>query len=307
MGEDGGTGGRRSILALFAAILAVLFVVVAVAEGLGDPGIPSGDVALVEGIPDGGGEISEARFEHALVLMSAQRREGSVPEPGAPGYDEVKEAAFDTLLDNVWTEAVAAEWGLQASSEDVAAKLRYVKAQSFSSQADFMSFRRELHLSLADVEEQLELEILNERIGKRLAAQAPRPSAGEIAVGLEEEEPVPEGAAARKAAEEQIEVRLKRELESRYVAGSTANLDATWASRTFCAAGYVTEHCANSRPYEHPPLGLAVCPEADPSGRVPPACPAPVAQSVPAMPGSVTPLEPQGEPLPQRPRPAGKG
>ena len=45
--------------------------------------------------------------------------------------------------------------------------------------------------------------------------------------------------------------------------------------------------------------------EADPKGGLPKACPAPVTQAAPALPGSVTLLKPQGERLPQRPRPRG--
>jgi hypothetical protein len=73
--------------------------------------------------------------------------------------------------------------------------------------------------------------------------------------------------------------------------------------RTFCASDYVVERCANFERSPHPSAAPAGCYEANPKGGLPEACPAPVFQAIPALPGTVTPLEPQGKALPQRPLP----
>ena len=65
------------------------------------------------------------------------------------------------------------------------------------------------------------------------------------------------------------------------------------------------ERCSNFKGDGHPASAPPGCYEADPKGGLPKACPAPVAQVAPALPGSVTLLKPQGERLPQRPRPGG--
>lgn len=79
--------------------------------------------------------------------------------------------------------------------------------------------------------------------------------------------------------------------------------EAKWTSRTHCAAGFEVEGCDNYRA-GHPPNAPSACYEADPkAGIAAPACPAPVAQVVPAAPGTVSILAPGGIALPQRPVP----
>jgi parvulin-like peptidyl-prolyl isomerase len=78
-----------------------------------------------------------------------------------------------------------------------------------------------------------------------------------------------------------------------------------WQSRTFCAADYLTDRCANFGGSGHPANAPPGCYEAKPRGGIPPACPAPVTPLAPALPGSVSLLSPQGTRLPQRPTPAG--
>jgi foldase protein PrsA len=100
----------------------------------------------------------------------------------------------------------------------------------------------------------------------------------------------------------QIEETLKGEKQQAYLGEFASDFQTRWVSRTYCASGYVTEKCANftgdGRPANAPPA----CYEADPKT---PAteCPAPVTPISPALPGSVTPQKPEGEPFPQRPLP----
>jgi hypothetical protein len=84
-----------------------------------------------------------------------------------------------------------------------------------------------------------------------------------------------------------------------------ATYSSKWQARTFCASGYVIERCANYKPSGHPTSAPPGCYEANPKGGIPDACPAPVQQVAPALPGTVSILVPKGQPLPQRPQPEG--
>lgn len=102
----------------------------------------------------------------------------------------------------------------------------------------------------------------------------------------------------------QIKSQLTQQVQQTFFSEFVRNYTIKWESRTFCAPGFQIEgRCANARP-GHPSTAPPGCYEADPKT---PAteCPAPVIQTKPALPGSVTVLKPQGEPLAQRPRPEG--
>jgi parvulin-like peptidyl-prolyl isomerase len=117
----------------------------------------------------------------------------------------------------------------------------------------------------------------------------------------------PETVQELNAVEGQIESQLSQQLEQEDFTAFIADYNNRWVSRTFCASDYVTERCSNYESDGHPSTAPAACYEADPDGGRPEACPAPVFQLVPAQPGSVTPLAPQGKPLAQRPTPPGGG
>ena len=66
-------GAQRFGLVLFAVVFVALFVVFAVAEGLGAPSVPSGDIALVTNVPSELGHISEADYKKSLAQQEASR------------------------------------------------------------------------------------------------------------------------------------------------------------------------------------------------------------------------------------------
>jgi hypothetical protein len=105
----------------------------------------------------------------------------------------------------------------------------------------------------------------------------------------------------------EIKTQLTQQVTQEAFSEFVAEWQSKWSSRTFCADGYEIERCANYPPakrVEKEREQYKSCYEADPKE---PAkeCPAPVAQTKPALPGSVTILKPGGEPLPQGPRPVG--
>lgn len=105
----------------------------------------------------------------------------------------------------------------------------------------------------------------------------------------------------------QIQSSLAQRTEQDFFSAFVAAYNLEWAARTFCAEDYMTERCANFEGNGRPPTTPPACYEADPDGGRPEACPAPVFQAIPALPGTITPLEPRGKPLAQRPVPVGGG
>jgi len=394
---------RRLGLLVFGGIFVVLFAVVAIAEGLGDPSVPSGDVALVEDVPADTGEVTEAEFGHALELAAKQGGEKKVPKPGEPKYDELKETALNSLFEAIWLQGVAEEWGIEVTNAEVAKELKKVKKESFKSEAEFQKFLQESGYTPADIDERVKLQVLSKQLQEELKEKAPTPSQSEIEAyyeavkstqftqkpsrdirlivnkdrkkaeeaeaavakdnsatnwekvakkysedpttkenggeqkGVQEgvlEEPLnetvfdtpegviegpiktqrgytvvevvtatPETVQELKAVESQIESTLAQRLEQEYFTGFVSTFSNDWTRRTFCAPDYLNQRCANFEDDGRPATAPEGCYEADPKGGLPKACPAPVSQLVPAMPGTITPLEPKGKPLPQRPRP----
>jgi len=394
---------RRLGLILFGAAFLVLFLVVAISEGVGDPSIPSGDAVLVENTPGDIGEVSKADVAHAIETTTAQAGEKKPPKPGDPKYEEVKEEAEKILLEGIWIQGVADEWGIEATDQEVAKKLKEIKKESFKSEAEFQKFLKESHYTPADIDTRVRIQILSEELQEQLKEKAPKPtqdetedyyeaakatqftqkpsrdvrlilnkdekkaqeafdavssdnsaknwseaakkysedpttkSSGGLRKEVQEgtlEEPVdaaifaategrvegpveapggsyvfevvnstPESTQELKAVGSQIQATLAQRLEQEYFANFVATFSNEWTSRTFCAPGYVVERCANFETDGHPSSAPPACYEENPKGGLPEACPAPVFQLIPALPGSVTPLEPRGKPLAQRPVP----
>lgn len=403
-GQGRASGHQRLALLLFGTALALLFIGFAVAQGIGTPSVPSGDVALVQGVPDEFAAVSEAAFDHAMEQQVAQAKLKSPPAAGGKRYEEMKEAALGELLDQIWIKGEAEELGIEATPEQVEEKLAEVKKQSFPAKGSYQQFLEESKFTKADVDDRLELQILTGAIQKQVNGEAPKPSSSEVKdyyerekttqftekesadvrvilnkdkakveaakkslagdssqaawkatakkyssdptssakggliEGVTEEflkEPVKKaifGAAVGELVgplkfegnyvlvevvklneakakplgevEAQIEETLGHEKQEEFFKGFIRQYQTKWASRTYCADGFVDNRCANNRPSGHPKDAPPACYEADPKAPAN-ACPAPVTPISPALPGTVSEQNPQGEPLPQRPVPAG--
>jgi foldase protein PrsA len=413
-GKGGGGAGRRPSdpaavrrlgLLVFGVAFVALFVIVALADGVGHPSVPSGDVALIESAPSGKGDITTADFEHGLEQAAVQAGQKKVPKPGEKQYDELKETALNGLLEPVWVEGLAAELGISVTEKEVEEELKKLKKENFKTEAEYQKFLKEAHYTTEDVLQKVKLQTLSTEIQKTLKENVSQPSKSEIenyyeaakatqftqkasrdirvvvnkdknkaeealaklskddtaknwekvakelsedtaskeAGGLKRavteeslEEPLaadvfgtpegqvtgpiktkqgytvfeventtPEEVQELKTVESQIKGTLAQRAEQEYFTVFVADFNQKWKGRTYCASGYVTERCANFKGSGHPSTAPEGCYEAHPKGGFPEACPAPVFQLIPALPGTVTPLEPTGKPLAQRPQPAG--
>lgn len=395
---------RRFALLAFGIALTVLFSVVAAVEGIGQPDIPPGAAAIVEGVPGGAGTITEAELRRGLDQYATF---DGKEDPREGRYSYYREQALETLLEGAWTRGTAEELGISITPEEVAGEVRRLRTEAFDDEAEYREYLTESKLTQADVEEQVEIRLLGEAVSEQSAEDPPKPSEREIeeyyeaavstrftetsvrdvrvitsnrmkdviaargalkedssarswtriakrysidpannsngglvtglAAGAAEE---PLNAAMFSAPKGQIEGPVKGragrvyifevvraspervqpldevrdqivsalELQAREEASteSTAEYDDTWISRTFCAPRLAIEECANFEGDGHPADAPTACYESNPKGGRPEACPAPVAQLTPALPGSVTPVEPRGKPLAQRPQPPGR-
>lgn len=409
-GQRSKSAGRQRLgLVSFGVLFIALFAIVAVSEGVGDPSIPSGHVALVEDVPSEVGEISDEQFDRALLQAAVQAGLKVAPKEGDKKYEEVKEAALGELLDSVWLQGQAEEMGIEVTDKQIATELAQIKKQNFKTEAAFKEFLEESKYTTEDVDKRVRLQILSTQIQQRLTSEAPVVGEGQIedyyeaakstqftqpasrdvrvivnkdaqkieeakaalekddspknwkavakkftedtftkatgglqagvtaesgrfpanveeaifaATVLQVEGPVkapetgaiyvfqvekttPEKVQELKEVKSQISTQLTQSAQQESFTEFVNAYQTKWTERTFCAEGFVIERCSNYKGSGRPESAPPACYEENPKGGPPKDCPAPVLATQPALPGSVSILTPEGERLPQRPRPVG--
>lgn len=177
----GRAAARRLGLLVFGAAFVVLFAIVAIAEGIGGPSLPSGAIAYVEGAPGDTGEVTQTEFEHALEQAAAQAGVNKTPKPGEPQYDELEETALNALFEAIWLRGFAEEKGIPApSKKEVNKEFKKLKDESFQSPKEYRDFLKEAKFTRKDVRERVELQILSTNLQTQLTEEIPKPSQGEI-------------------------------------------------------------------------------------------------------------------------------
>ena len=173
-------GLQRLALLGFAALFILLFVIFAIAQGIGHPSVPSGDVAVVEDAPDGLSPVSEAQFRHALVQASAEDKVTPVPKPGDDKYEAEQEKALGNVLDAIWIQGQAEEMGISVTPKEIAEELKKLKEKAFKTEQQYKEFLKEAHFTEADVNTRVTIQILSEQIQNQVTEEAPIPSNSEI-------------------------------------------------------------------------------------------------------------------------------
>jgi parvulin-like peptidyl-prolyl isomerase len=404
--RDRAAGRQRLGLILFGVLFVLLFIGFAVAQGIGSPSVPSGDVAKVEDVPDEIASVSQKEFDHVLEQQIAQAKLKKTPARDSKKFEELKEAALGELLDQIWIRGQAEELGITVTDKQVEEELAQIKKQSFPGKGAFEKFLKESKFTEEDVNDRVELQVLSTAVQEQVNGEAPAPSSSEVsdyydaekATQFTEEEsrdvrliinkdkakveaakkelekdnspaswkkvapkyssdptskskgglqegiteeflkgelkeaifgsatgelkgPVkfetnwilvevaklnPAKVKALPEVKAQIEETLKGEKQQAFFAEFVSDYQTTWKMRTICADGYVIERCSNFTASGRPANAAPACYEADPKA---PAteCPAPVTPISPALPGTITPQKPKGEPFPQRPQPESAG
>jgi len=158
------SGARKFGLIVFGAILVVLFAGIAIAQGLGNPNVPSGDIAYVEDVPDGLGNITKERYDRAFEQTWKRGGLQSAPKEGDAQYDQVKEAAINDLLDQAWLTGEAAELGVKATDREIQSELATIKKDQFPSPKAFKDFLKESGFTMEEVRDRVRLQVLSRKI-----------------------------------------------------------------------------------------------------------------------------------------------
>ncbi len=171
---------QRFGLLVFGVALVVLFAGIAIADGIGHPSVPAGDVALVQDVPSDIGNITKADYDKSVVQTAARAGLKSIPQPGDKQYEDLKKAAMGDLLDTVWIQGQAAEMGVTVTQEQISAQLAQIKKQNFKTDAAYQNFLKTSHFTQADVDERVKLQLLSQDIQQRVAKGVPKPSSSQI-------------------------------------------------------------------------------------------------------------------------------
>ena len=141
----------RTIRKAAPALIAALAIGTGLA-GCGDGGadLPEGIVAQV-----GDASIRATELDRALEQRTAQAEQtgATVPEPGTAGYDQLRQQALDTLVQQHIVDFEARKCGepCKVTKEDVAERLAQVKERNFrGSEERFTTFLRDSKLTVAD-------------------------------------------------------------------------------------------------------------------------------------------------------------
>ena len=230
--KGGLSGGQRLGLILFAVVFIALFVVFAVAQGLGAPSIPSGDIALVTGVPSDLGHISEADYKKSLQQQEGQSGVKKAPKEGSKKAEELHTAAVGELLNTAWIFGEGEELGIKITPKEVETELAKVKKESFkNSEKEFQKFLTESHFTEEDVNQRLELQILSTKIQEKITKEAPPITEAQLKAKYEEEE----ATAYTKKPTRDVRVVVnenKKEVEAAQKALEADNSEASWKKVT---------------------------------------------------------------------------
>lgn len=179
-GRDRAAGRQRLALIAFALVFILLFVGFAIAQGLGSPSVPSGDVAKVQDVPDEIGAISEAEFDRAMERAVAGAKLKKPPAPGSKKYEELKESSLKELLEAAWIRGEAEEMGIKTTPKQVEEELAAIKKQSFPTKGSYQKFLKESKFTEEDVNDVVEVKVLSTAIQEQVNSEAPAPSSSEV-------------------------------------------------------------------------------------------------------------------------------
>lgn len=176
-----GAGLQRLALIIFGALFIVLFVVIAVADGIGKPSVPEGDVLLVEDVPAAIGEVSETEFRRAMLQQAAAGGLKKLPKDGSTKFEELREATMGELINAAWLFGAAEELGVKSpTAKKMEEELEKIKEQNFPTAAAYKEFLETSKLTQEDVDKRVELQILSAAISEKIQGGTGVPSSSEI-------------------------------------------------------------------------------------------------------------------------------
>lgn len=150
------------------------------AQGLGSPSVPSGDVVKVQDVPDELATVSQKDFDRAFAQQVQAAKLKKRPAEGSKKFDEVKEATLTELIEGIWLRGQAEEMGITITDKQVEEELAQIKKSSFPTPGSYNKFLKESGLSQEDVDDRVELQVVINAIQEKVNSEAPAPTASEI-------------------------------------------------------------------------------------------------------------------------------
>ncbi|MGA7396703.1 MAG: peptidyl-prolyl cis-trans isomerase, partial [Solirubrobacterales bacterium] len=158
-------GARKFGLVLFGAILVIVFAGIAIANGgVSQPSVPSGDIAQVEEVPDGLGDISQDDFDRTFTQTWKRGGLEAAPKPGDAQYEQVRTASINDLLDQAWLTGEAAEIGVSATDREVDDEFATIRKDQFQNDAAYEKFLKDSGFTEDEVMSRVKLQVLSRKI-----------------------------------------------------------------------------------------------------------------------------------------------
>lgn len=177
---------KRLVAIVLAVVLVIAIALVAATSGLGRPGVPSGDVAFVAAVDDGG--ISQEEFDAALSQTAAQLGLPEAPPPEDQQYEQVFQQTMQQLIQARWVRGEAAERGIEVSPDEVQTELDRAKEENFKTDKEFQQFLKQSNFTDEDVSRQLELNLLSQQLQEAVLPSPDQqdPEAAAAAYGVDD-------------------------------------------------------------------------------------------------------------------------
>jgi parvulin-like peptidyl-prolyl isomerase len=230
-GRRGSRTGQRFGLILFAVVFVALFVVFAVAEGLGAKSVPSGDIAVISSAPEGLGNVSEAEYKASYARQETQAGLKKAPKAGSKKAEELHKASIEELLSKVWIFGEGEELGIKVTPKEIETQVAKVKKESFKTEKAFQEFLKEQNLNEEEVNDLIELQIIQTKIQEKVPKEAPAVTKAEIEEYYEAEK------ATQYTKKPSRDIRVvvnenKKEVEAAQKALEADNSEASWKKVT---------------------------------------------------------------------------
>jgi len=171
-------------------LLVIAVVIAAATSGIGHANVPSGDVAKVDRdditVTAGpttlidNGAISQEAFDASLKQAALRQGVKTVPQPGDPQYDQLRDQALGDLLDIAWITGEAKDQGVEVSDREVQQAFQQTKQQNFKTEAEYQKFLKTSGFTQDDVNLRVKLQKLSEKIQTKLSSGASDVSDSEV-------------------------------------------------------------------------------------------------------------------------------
>ena len=177
-------------LAVFGVLLVGLFAGVALAQGLGNPSVPSDAIAIIEDAPEE--EISVEQYERSLTQTAARQGLQEVPAEDDPQFELLREAAIADLILSRWVLGEAEERGVEVSEREIDEELETVKTEQFGCKPgeeacqEFDKFLEDSGFSPAEAEQRIQLQLVSDRIQESVLPTNPPINEDEVQAFYEE-------------------------------------------------------------------------------------------------------------------------